>query len=123
MSDYWNQVGRRFEKEKKALVPKRDYIDGHPLEDKIRRVAFKSGLKHQGHDAAKHFNDGLQTPIRTIVSKTYSDIFKAIRYTSNEVLSGEEVEQHLDYVFGELEKYQQDAKALILKHIKELQSL
>ncbi len=123
MSNYYENVGRRFEKEKKALVPKRDYIDGHPLEDKIRRVVFKAGLKHQGHDAAKHFNDGLQTPIRTIVSKTYSDIFKAVRYTSNEVLSGEEVEQHLDYVFAELEKYQQDAKALILKHLKELQSL
>jgi len=123
MSDYYEEVGRRFEKEKKALVPKRDYIDGHPFEEKIRRITFKAGLKHQGHDAAKRFNEGLQTPIRTIVSKTYSDIFKAIRFTSNEVLSGDEVEQHLEYVFAELEKYQQDAKALILKHLKELQDL
>lgn len=123
MDNYYEKIGRRFEKEKKALVPKRDYIAGHPLEDKIRRIAFKAGFKHPGNDAAKRFNEGLQTPIRTIVSKTYSDIFKAIRFTSNEVLSGEEVEQHLEYVFTELEKYQQDAKALILKHLKELQDL
>lgn len=123
MSDYYNEIGRRFEKEKKDLVPKRDYLDGHPLEDKIRRILFKAGLKHQGHDAVKQFNSQIQTAIRTITSKTYFDVFKVVRHTSNEILSGDEVEQHLDYIFAELEKYQQDAKALVSKHIKELQSL
>ena len=116
--DLW----RKFEKEKKALVPKRDYLDGHPLEGKIRKMCFKAGLKHPGHDAAKAFNNSLTTPIRTIVSKTYTDMFKAVRYTTNDLLEGEEMEKHLDWVFGELEKYQQDAKALILEHLKELQS-
>lgn len=115
-------LGRRFTKEKKALVPKRDFLDGHPLERKIRRTCFKAGLKHQGHNAADAFNSGLTTPIRTIVSKTYSDMFHAARFTTNELLEGEELEQHLDWMFEELAKYQQDAKALILKHMKELQS-
>jgi len=123
MSDYYNTIGQRFEKEKNALVPKRDYIDGHPLEDKIRRIVFKSGLKYPNHDAAGQFNLKIQTAIRTITSKTYSDMFGAIKYTANEILCGEEVEQHLDYIFAELEEYQKDVKALVLKHIKELQDL
>ena len=90
-NSYFNDIGRRLEKEKKALVPKRDYVDGHPLEEKIRRISFKTGLKHQGHDAVEQFNTKLQTAIRTVVSKTYSDMFSAIRYTSNEIFSGEEV--------------------------------
>ena len=51
---------RVFEKEKKALVPERDYLDGHPFEEKIRRVCFKAELKHPGHDPARKFNEGLQ---------------------------------------------------------------
>jgi len=98
-------------------------VDGHPLGEKIRRISFKTGLQHQGHDAVKQFNGKLQTAIRTVVSKTYSYMFSAIRYTSNEIFSGDEVEQHLDYIFAELEEYQKDAKALVRKHIKELQSL
>ncbi len=113
---------RKFEKEKKALVPKRDYVDGHPHEEKIRRISFKSGLKHPGHDSVQHFNNGLQKSIRTIVSKTYTDMFQTIRYTSNELLTNEEREEHLDWIFEELVNYQQDAKALILAHLKELQS-
>ena len=123
MDDYYEKIGRRFEKEKKAIVPKRDYIDGHPCEEKIRRIVFKSGLKHPNHDAAQQFNLRIQTAIRTITSKTYSDMMGAIKYTANEVLSGDEVEQHLDYLFAELEKHQQNTKALVRKHIKELQSL
>lgn len=118
MSDLY----RKFAKEKKALVPKRDYIDGHPSEEKIRRVCFKAGLKHQGHDAAKAFNDRLQLAIRTVVSKTYTDMFQVARFTSNELLSESEREEHLDWMFEELEKYQQDAKALIKAHLKELSS-
>ena len=97
-------MAQRFTKEKKALVPKRDFLVGHPLEQKIRKVCFKAGLKHQGHDAVAAFNDGLTTPIRTIISKTYTDMFHTVRFTSNEVLKGDEIEQHLDYIFDELAK-------------------
>lgn len=113
---------RKFEKEKKALVPKRDYIDGHPFEEKVRRVCFKAGLKHQGHDAAQAFNNRLQLAIRTVVSKTYTDMFQATRFTSNELFSESEKEEHLDWLFEELEKYQQEAKELIKAHLKELSS-
>lgn len=108
----------KIRKEKKALVPTRDYLDGHPLEEKIRRVCFKAGLKQQGHDAVKAFNDKLQKTMRTIVSKTYTDMFQTIRYTSNEVLTNDEREQHLDWAFEELEKYLQDTKKLISAHLK-----
>lgn len=121
--DARNKMYRRFEKEKKALVPKRDYLDGHPLEDKLSRAFFMASLKHQGHDAHKAFNDSLQMHIRTITSKTYSDIFTAIRYSSIKEMSEAEQEQHLDWVFEQLAEYQESAKKLILKHFRELQNL
>ena len=114
-------ISHQHQKEKRDLVPDRDYIDGHPYERKIRKACFKAGLKHLGHDAAQKFNDGLQVAIRTVVSKTYTDMFQTVRYTANEILTDDEREKHLDWIFEELEKYQQDTKALIIKHLKELQ--
>jgi len=116
-------IYRTFEKEKKALVPKRDYVDGHPHEDKIRRVAFKSSLKYTGHDTAEKFNQAMQKSIRTIVSKTYTDIFQTVRYTSNNLFTKTEREEHLDWMFEELEKYQHGAKKLIRQHMIELEEL
>ena len=117
------KLWRRFGREKKALVPVRDYVDGHPYEEKIRRVSFKAGLKHPGHVTTDKFNEDLQKSIRTIVSKTYTDLFQTVRYTSNHMFTDDEREEHLDWVFAELEKYQQDAKALILRHLNDLEQL
>ena len=113
---------RRFTKEKKALVPKRDYLDGHPFEDKIRKVCFKAGLVHQGHNAAKAFNNQMTTPLRTIVSKTYTDMFSVIRNTSDSILTDAELDAHADYIFEVLEAYQQEAKALVLAHLREVKA-
>lgn len=112
----------KFDKEKKALVPKRDYVDGHPLEDLIRKRAFKCKLKNESIDLLQHFNRNMQTTMRTLVSKTYTDTFKCLRWTLTSQLSNAEIEQHMDWMFEELEKYQQEAKKLILKHFKKLEN-
>lgn len=117
------KLSQRFTKEKKALVPDRDYLDGHPFEDKVRKVCFKAGLRHQGHDAAKAFNTQMRTPLRTIVSKTYTDMFSVIRNTSDSILNDDELDAHADYIFEVLEAYQQEAKALVLTHIREVRKL
>lgn len=119
MSKPLNMQKRQTE-EIRAIVPERDYIDGHPSERKIRKACFKSGFKFPGHNAAQKFNHGLDVTIRTIVAKTYHDMFSTVQYTSNEILTDDEREEHLHWIFRELEKYQQDAKALIIKHLKEL---
>lgn len=113
------RLENKFTKEKKALVPDRDYVIGHPLEDQIRKRAFKRKLEKNGADLLQHFNAITQTTMRTIVSKTYTDMFKTLRWTVTSEMSAEQREQHADWMFEELEKYQQEAKKLVLKHFKE----
>lgn len=110
----------KFDKEKKALVPKRNYVDGHPLEDLIRKRSFKRKLENSGSDLIQHFNGNMQTTIRTLVSKAYTDMFKCLRWTVTSEMTAEQRQQHMDWAFEELEKYQQEAKKLVLKHFIEV---
>lgn len=110
----------RFNKEKKALVLDRDYVAGHPLEDEIRKRAFKRKLGKAGSDLLQHFNGNMQTTMRTLVSKTYTDMFRCLRWTVTPEMPEAQREQHVDWMFEELEKYQKEAKKLVLKHFNEL---
>lgn len=123
MSD--SNIFRKFEAEKKKLVPKKDFLIGHPFEDKLRRLFFKADLKHPPRTPTQNtesrFNGAIQTPIRTIVSKTYSDMFKFIKYSTIDIMTEQEKLDHINWAFEELESYQANIKALVLKHFKELQ--
>lgn len=120
-----SSIYRTFEAEKKKLVPKKDFLADHPFGDKLRRLFFKADLKHPPKNsslgAEYRFNSAVLTPIRTIVSQTYSDMFKFIRYTTIDAMTEQEKLDHIDWVFEELENHQANIKSLVLKHFKELQ--
>lgn len=117
-----DKIIRRFEREKKKLIPNQNLVDTHPMKDKILKEDFTRKLKHGQEAIASNTINGAMTAIRTITSKTYSDAASLYGLYRGHSLFKTEADQnaHLDWIFEQFEKGMKDAKALLKTHRKEL---
>lgn len=114
-----NKTLARFNREKKALVPNQKLIESHPLKELIRRRSFAANLKYGRGDDARV--EDFMTPLRTIVSKTYTEFMRETMWRTRSLFeTRQEREQHIDWMFDQLEKYLKDTRALVKSHMAEL---
>lgn len=108
----------KYDKEKKRLVPDQNLVDTHPLKDKIEKAHFIHKLDGKGSDPIVKINL-FMTALRTITSKTYSDVSNHYYNTGGICETEAELDAHLDWMFELIQKYGEDAKALLKAHRKE----
>ena len=113
-------IRNRHKNQKKRIVPDGvDLVATHPLADKIKKAEFMARMEGTAYSPVNRINM-MRSDLRTISSQIYTAMQTNYWDLGGICETEAELDQHLDWLFEQIEFYAGKTKDLLRQHRKEL---